>query len=169
MTKDGALIEGLFQGETINTPSMLCLEDYLDTLGWAERIGGLDALHARVAANAATLFAWVERTPWIDFLAADPGTRSTTSVCLRIVDPAVARLPVEGQAAFARDLASLLEARASPSTSAPTAMRLRVCGSGAGPRSKRRISRSLRNGSIGPAPRCSGNVLTQRNARFEKG
>ena len=110
MTRGGHLIEGLFEGETINTPSMLCLEDYLDTLDWADRIGGLPALHKRVEANAAALFAWVERTPWVDFLAADPTTRSTTSVCLTIVDPAVASLPAAEQAARIRAFVGLLEA-----------------------------------------------------------
>ena len=109
LTADGTLIEGLFHGELINTPSMLCVEDYLDTLAWAKRIGGLPALHARVAANAATLFDWVERTPWIDFLAQDPKTRSTTSVCLRIVDPAVASRTLEGQADFVRALVGTLD------------------------------------------------------------
>ena len=109
MTKNGRVIEGLFHGETINTPSMLCLEDYLDTLAWAERIGGLDALHGRVAANAKVLFNWVERTPWVDFLAIDPSTRSTTSVCLRFVDPAVAGRSIEDQTAFMRAFVALLE------------------------------------------------------------
>jgi phosphoserine aminotransferase len=110
MTKGGKLIEGLFVGETINTPSMLCVEDYLDALAWADSIGGLDALMARADANAALLAAWVERTEWVDFLARDPATRSNTSVCLTIVDPVVTALDAKAQAAFAQSLADLLEA-----------------------------------------------------------
>src|SRR5277367_6633622 len=89
MTKGGKLIEGIFQGETINTPSMLCVEDYLDTLTWAKSIGGLPALHARADANANALADWVARTNWVDFLANDPALRSNTSVCLKVVDPTV--------------------------------------------------------------------------------
>jgi len=110
LTSKGKLIEGVFAGETINTPSMLCVEDYLDALAWAERIGGLDALHARADRNAARIAGWVGRTGWVDFLARDPATRSNTSVCLTIVDPAVAGLPSEAQANFAMSLAGLLEA-----------------------------------------------------------
>jgi phosphoserine aminotransferase len=86
LTKEGKLIEGVFAGETINTPSMLCVEDALDGLKWAERIGGLDALIARSAANFAALAGWVDRTSWIDFLARLPETRSPTSMCLKLVD-----------------------------------------------------------------------------------
>jgi phosphoserine aminotransferase len=81
---DGRLLDGLFQGVTINTPSMLCVEDYLDALAWGESIGGLAALKARADANANVLFDWIDRTPWIENLAADPATRSNTSVCLRL-------------------------------------------------------------------------------------
>ncbi|MBX6426851.1 MAG: phosphoserine transaminase [Variibacter sp.] len=109
MTKGGKLNEGLFEGETINTPSMLCVEDYLDALQWAKAVGGLDALIARADANTKILAGWVERTPWIDFLAKDPRTRSNTSVCLRFTDAAVAALPIEAQGAFAKNVASLLE------------------------------------------------------------
>ena len=109
LTRDGKLIEGLFEGETINTPSMLCVEDYLDALTWAKRIGGLPVLQGRAEANAAALFRWVELTPWVDFLAQDAGTRSTTSVCLTIVDPVVASGSEADQAAFVRDLVSALE------------------------------------------------------------
>ncbi len=109
MTRDGRLNESLFEGEVINTPSMLCVEDYLDTLAWAKRIGGLGALHARVAANAAALDAWVSRTPWVDYLAADPAARSTTGVCLRIVDPAVLASDEAEQRAFAHALVDRLE------------------------------------------------------------
>ncbi|MBO0741938.1 MAG: phosphoserine transaminase [Hyphomicrobiaceae bacterium] len=109
LTKGGALIKGVFEGETINTPSMLCVEDYLDALDWAERIGGLEALYARTNANARVLLDWAERTPWLENLAVDPATRSNTSVCLKIVDPAVVRLPLEGQRAFVKRLEALLE------------------------------------------------------------
>jgi phosphoserine aminotransferase len=80
----------VFEGITINTPSMLCVEDYLDALRWAEGIGGLAATRARADANAAVLFDWLARTPWVANLAADPATRSNTSVCLRFADPALA-------------------------------------------------------------------------------
>jgi phosphoserine aminotransferase len=109
MTKGGKLIEGIFEGETINTPSMLCVEDYLDALQWAKGLGGLKALIARADANAKVIADWVAKTPWIDFLAASPSARSNTSVCLKVVDPAVASLPADAQAAFAKSLASLLE------------------------------------------------------------
>ena len=109
MTKGGKLNEGIFEGETINTPSMLCVEDYLDTLDWAKSVGGLKALIARADANAKVIADWVARTPWIDFLAEDPATRSNTSVCLKIVDPAVATLSADAQAAFVKDLVGALE------------------------------------------------------------
>ena len=109
MTKGGKLIEGIFEGATINTPSMLCVEDYLDALNWAETIGGLTELQRRADANFSVINDFVARTPWIDFLAEVPETRSNTSVCLKIVDPHVAALPQEGQAAFAKGLAGLLE------------------------------------------------------------
>jgi phosphoserine aminotransferase len=110
MTKSGKLTEDLFEGATINTPSLLCLEDYLDAIAWAESIGGLTALIARADANAARLSAWVERTDWVDFLAGDPKTRSNTSVCLKVVDRAVQALDAAGQAAFAKAIPALLEA-----------------------------------------------------------
>jgi phosphoserine aminotransferase len=109
MTKGGKLNEGIFQGETINTPSMLCLEDYLDALEWAQSIGGLKALQARADANAKVIADWVARTAWIDFLTRDPALRSNTSVCLKVVDPAVTRLPGEAQAAFVKGIAAALE------------------------------------------------------------
>jgi phosphoserine aminotransferase len=109
MTKGGALIEGIFQGETINTPSMLCVEDYLDTLEWAKTAGGLTALRKRADANAAVIADWVTRTAWADFLASDPALRSNTSVCLKFVDPAVSKLSRDAQAAFAKAIAALLE------------------------------------------------------------
>jgi phosphoserine aminotransferase len=109
LAKGGKLTEGFFEGETINTPSMLCVEDYIDALQWAKEIGGLKGLFARADANAGAVEEWVARTPWIDFLARVPATRSNTSVCLKVVDPAVASLPADAQAAFAKSLASFLE------------------------------------------------------------
>ena len=109
MAKDGKLIEGIFKGETINTPSMLCVEDQLDALTWAQSIGGLAALIARSNANLAALEAWVERTSWAAFLAQDKAIRSNTSVCLKIVDPRVLALPDADQAKFAAAIAGLLE------------------------------------------------------------
>jgi phosphoserine aminotransferase len=109
LTNGGKLIEGIFQGETINTPSMLCVEDYLDTLNWAKSIGGLKGLIAKADANAKAIADWVARTAWVDFLAKDPATRSNTSVCLKVVDPAVTALAPEAQAAFVKDLVSALE------------------------------------------------------------
>ena len=100
---------GVFAGETINTPSMLCVEDYLDTLSWAESIGGGPALMARADRNADVLHDWVAHTDWIENLAVDPATWSNTSVCLKIVDPDVTALPDEGQAKFAKALATQLE------------------------------------------------------------
>ncbi len=111
LTKSGKLIEGIFKGETINTPSMLCVEDYLVALEWGLAVGGLDGLMARADANTKALSDWVEATDWIDFLAVDPATRSNTSVCLKIVDPAVTALDAAAQAAFAKSLAKRLEAR----------------------------------------------------------
>ena len=109
MTKGGALIEGVFHGETINTPSMLCVEDYLDALEWAKATGGLAALRARADANAGVIADWVARTSWVDFLAHDPSVRSNTSVCLKVVDPAVNRLSREAQTAFSKTIAAALE------------------------------------------------------------
>ena len=109
MTKGVKLNEAIFEGETINTPSMLCVEDYLDTLGWAKSIGGLDALVARADANTKAIADWVKRTPWVEFLARDPAIRSNTSVCLEIVDPAVTKLPADAQGAFAKSLTALIE------------------------------------------------------------
>jgi phosphoserine aminotransferase len=109
LTKGNKLNQGVFEGETINTPSMLCVEDYLDTLGWAKSIGGLKALMARADANTKAIADWVAVTPWIDFLAAEPAIRSNTSVCLRIVDPAVGKLPADAQTAFVKGIAAALE------------------------------------------------------------
>ena len=112
LTKAGRLNEAIFQGETINTPSMLALQDYLDALGWAEDLGGLKALQARVKANFAALSAWVEKSCWVDFLAADASTRSATSVCLKITDPAFTRLDENARYALVQKMAALLEAEA---------------------------------------------------------
>jgi phosphoserine aminotransferase len=109
LTKGGKISEGIFQGETINTPSMLCVEDYLDALDWAKSAGGLKALQARADANAAVIADWVKRAKWIDFLARDPALRSNTSVCLKVVDPAVSRLAADAQAAFVKGIAAALE------------------------------------------------------------
>src|SRR5580692_2231779 len=109
MTKGGKLNAGIFEGETINTPSMLCVEDYLDALNWGKSIGGLKALIGRADANTKAIADWKAKTPWIDFLARVPATRSNTSVCLKVVDPQVAALPADAQAVFAKGLAGLLE------------------------------------------------------------
>jgi phosphoserine aminotransferase len=109
LTKGGKLNEGIFEGETVNTPSMLCVEDYLDALQWAKSIGGLKALMARADANAKAVATWVARTPWVEFLARDPAIRSNTSVCLKVIDPAVAALSVDAQSAFAKALAGAVE------------------------------------------------------------
>ncbi len=109
LTKGGELNEGIFRGETINTPSMLCVEDYLDALRWGQSVGGLTGLIGRADRNLAVIAAWVERTPWAEFLARRPETRSNTSVCLRIVDPAVCARSQDGQAAFAKRIVALLE------------------------------------------------------------
>ena len=109
MTKGGKLNEGIFQGETINTPSMLCVEDYLDALEWAkvdrrsESVAGTRRRQAKAVAD------WVARTSWIDFLTRDPALRSNTSVCLKVVDPAVTRLPHEARAAFVKGIAAALD------------------------------------------------------------
>ena len=109
MTKGGKIMEGIFQGETINTPSMLCVEDYLDALGWAKSVGGLNALVARADANTKVLADWKARTPWIDFLATDAAIRSNTSVCLKVSDPAITALSADSQADFAKKLVALVE------------------------------------------------------------
>ncbi len=108
LTKKGRLTEGIFQGETINTPSLLAVEDYLDALSWATSIGGLDALFARCDANAQAVADWVARTPWIDFLARDPATRSNTSVCL-VFSGESAATGADAQAALAKKMAAMIE------------------------------------------------------------
>lgn len=109
MTKGGKVTEGIFEGETINTPSMLAVEDYLDALAWAESLGGLEALIARSNANLAAMADWVARTDWVEFLAEDAGIRSNTSVTFKIVDPRVTRLDDEGQQAFVKKMTGMLE------------------------------------------------------------
>jgi phosphoserine aminotransferase len=109
MTNNGKLSRDIFEGSTINTPSMLCTEDYLDALKWVSSIGGLSAMYARADDNAAVIARWAQKTPWIDFLAEDPKTRSNTGVCLKIVDSRVTALPAAGQAEFAKKLSDLLE------------------------------------------------------------
>lgn len=109
--KDGAgkLAKDIFEGATINTPSMLCVEDALDAMAWGERIGGLSAMRARADANLAALEAWAAKTPWAAFLAEDKAIRSNTSVCLKVVSPEVTALSPDAQADFAKKLASVLE------------------------------------------------------------
>jgi len=110
LTKGGKIIDGIFKGETINTPSMLCVEDYIKALEWAESSGGLPALINRADANAAALNAWVDRTPWIENLAVDPATRSNTSVCLKLSASATAGLDADEAAALPKQMVKLLEA-----------------------------------------------------------
>ena len=112
LAKGGKLMESLFEGSTINTPSMLCVEDALDGLAWAEREGGLPALIRRSEANLAAIAAWVERRPWIEFLAREPRTRSCTSICLAIVDPWFQALDESARAKVVKSLVGLLEKEA---------------------------------------------------------
>ena len=114
MTKKGAdggvkLNAEIFEGATINTPSMLCVEDAIDALKWAQSIGGLEEMRRRADRNLAVLARWVDKTAWVEFLAADPKTRSNTSVCFKVADRGIAALPAAAQADFAKKLASMLE------------------------------------------------------------
>jgi len=109
MVKGGKLDEAIFKGDTINTPSMLCVEDAIDGLRWAESVGGLEGLVKRSEANLSAVARWVGQTPWVDFLAEDPKTRSCTSICLKIVDPWFTTLSDEAQAEVAKKLAGVLE------------------------------------------------------------
>jgi phosphoserine aminotransferase len=109
LTKGGKLIEGIFEGETINTPSMLCVEDYIDALQWAKKVGGLDGLMKRANANARVIANFVKANAWIDFLAVKPKTRSNTSVCLKFTDPKVTALSADQQAAFAKAVVGIIE------------------------------------------------------------
>jgi phosphoserine aminotransferase len=110
LTRDGKLMEDLFEGATINTPSMLCLEDYLDALSFVESAGGLDGMIARADANAKVISDWVARTPWVDFVPLRPETRSNTSVCLKVADASVLKLPEPLRSEFPRRIAALLDA-----------------------------------------------------------
>ncbi|HOP19196.1 MAG TPA: phosphoserine aminotransferase, partial [Amphiplicatus sp.] len=110
MTKGGKVMRDIFEGATINTPSMLCVEDYVDALKWAAGMGGLEGLCARADANLEVLADWVDDTEWVDFLCADLSIRSNTSVCLKIVDPRVAALADDQQRAFTKKMETLLEA-----------------------------------------------------------
>lgn len=109
LTSGGKLIKGIFEGETINTPSMLCVEDYIDALTWAKKVGGLTGLIKRADANARAIATWVKGTPWVDFLAVKPKTRSNTSVCLKFTDPVVTALSADAQANFAKGIVAFLE------------------------------------------------------------
>jgi phosphoserine aminotransferase len=110
MTKGGKLIDGIFTGATINTPSLLCVEDALDALNWVEEIGGQQATQERSRRNLAILTDWVEKTDWVEFLAKDPATRSRTSICFSIVAPWFLSLDEKERAATAKKMVSLLEA-----------------------------------------------------------
>jgi phosphoserine aminotransferase len=109
LTKKGRLNEGIFRGDTINTPSLLCVEDALDALRWVEELGGVDACVARAERNLAAVAAWVEQTPWAEFLAREPETRSCTSICLRLADDVLAGLEADAAAGLTGRLAGLLE------------------------------------------------------------
>lgn len=109
LTSGGKLIKGIFEGETINTPSMLCVEDYIDALTWAKKVGGLTGLIKRADANARAIATWVKATPWVDFLAVKPKTRSNTSLCLKFTDPVVTALSADAQANFAKGIVAFLE------------------------------------------------------------
>ncbi len=109
LTSKGKLIDGIFKGETINTPSMLCVEDYVDALKWANSVGGLDGLVARADANFDVIDRFVQKNSWIGFLAKEPSTRSNTSVCLTFADPQIAALDEDAQAAFAKGVATVLD------------------------------------------------------------
>jgi phosphoserine aminotransferase len=109
MTNKSKVMEDLFEGQTINTPSMLCLEDYMDALAFVETIGGLKGAMARADANAKVIADWVAKTPWVDFVAIDPATRSNTSVCLKVVDPEVTALSPESRDDFPRRMTARLE------------------------------------------------------------
>ncbi len=109
MTNGGKLIEGIFVGDTINTPSMLCVEDYIDALEWSQKVGGLEGLIGRADANTKAIADWAAKTPWVDFLAKSDDIRSNTSVCLKVVDPAITALPDDKQAAFVKAMVAAVE------------------------------------------------------------
>jgi phosphoserine aminotransferase len=108
MKKGGKVDRAIFEGDTINTPSLLCVEDYLDALKWAGEIGGLDGLIERSLANLKVVEAWVGETPWIDFLAASPEIRSNTSVCLSVVSKEVQSMEKEARTKFLKGVAGEL-------------------------------------------------------------
>ena len=149
MTRGGKLNAELFEGSTINTPSMLCVQDYLDALDWVERVGGLAGTIARSNANASVIAEWVTRTPWVDFLARVPETRSNTSVCLKIVDPEVMALPprwaMRCPAAWPRCSIARMPQRTSP----PIVTRRRACAFGPARPSRKATSRRCCPGSTG--------------------
>jgi phosphoserine aminotransferase len=108
LTKAGKLIDGIFRGDTINTPSMLCVEDLLSALDWADSVGGLPGLVARSEANLQAVKAFVDSSDWCDFLCADPANLSSTSICLKISDADIMALPAEEQSAFAKAMTAKL-------------------------------------------------------------
>ena len=161
LTKSGKLIDGIFHGETINTPSMLCVEDWLFALEWAERVGGLDALIARADANAAALDRWVQSAHWIEHLARDPAIRSNTSVCLQFAD----RSDADANSARQKAIGSCSSARRPRTTSPPIATPRRACEFGAARRSRPPISKHWAPGSTGlgrPSPHEGEGRLAER-------
>jgi phosphoserine aminotransferase len=110
MTKDGKLNAAIFEGETINTPSMICVEDVLDAMAWARSVGGAEGLEKRTRANFAAVAAWVEKTPWVDFLCREPALRSPTSLCLKLADPVLTAMSKDDQSAFCKKIVSMIEA-----------------------------------------------------------
>ena len=132
LTRNGRLMEDLFEGSTINTPPMLCLEDYLSARAFIDSVGGLEGTIARSDANAKVIAAWVARTPWV-FVARAPETRSSTSACLKIIDPDVLALPKSVRPDVPRRIAALLDAENVARTSRPTAWRRPACASGPAP------------------------------------
>jgi phosphoserine aminotransferase len=141
LTKGGKFMKEVFDGETLNTPSMLCVEDYLDALVWAESVGGLKALCARADANARVLYDWAERRPWLECLAVDPATRSNTSVCLRIVDPPYRGCRSRRSAPSSSSSRPCSTRRTPPATLPAIATPRRACASGAARRWRRPTSR----------------------------
>lgn len=152
----------LADGVVMNTFSVLTIEDWIDALDWAKAEGGLPALIARTDANYAVLAEWVERTDWIAFLPDRPDIRSTTSVCLKFVDPRVAALDEAGQKAFVTRFKALLEGEGRSMTWSRTATPRRACACGAAVRSKRRMSWRRRRGWNGRSRRRSVNWLSRR-------
>ena len=166
MTKGRKLIGGIFEGETINTPSMLCVEDALDGLKWAESIGGLPALIARSSANLKCIEDWVEKSPWAAFLAEEESARSSTSICLKIKDPAFTSLSVDDQNTHAKSIVSTWRRNGRLMTSALIAMRPSGCGFGAARRLRLPTSRRCFPGSIGPMGKRSA-VFAETAPRYQ--